>query len=517
MKSRLAARAALGSVVAIVALCPAAASGEDGPAPFLGDCDPLALSDPLPSAARVSEQAAAAGVVEPNVDEAYAEALQRGLAPATRRARATGQVRVPVFIHVIQDSPGVGIVPPAQIADQMAVLNNSFGGLTGGDNSGFTFELIDTDVTINPAWSPLEVDTPEETAMKTALREGGARSLNLYIVELSTLLGWATFPYSLSGTDRMDGVVIEKDSMPGGPPGPYNLGDTATHEVGHWLGLYHTFQGGCLGSGDFVADTEPEAIEHYGCTATDSCPGGATDPIDNFMSYSDDICMHRFTAGQGNRMHDQTAAFRNVAPTTANQAVSTAGEAVAVNIAGTDGDGDALSYAVSDPPDHGTIGGSGAALTYTPAAGYGGPDSFAVRVTDVFGAAATSTISVTVVPPPLDLKTEAAAKQKLSKLAVTASCGAGGCQLTAGGKINASGPGGNRVALAKKSFKLKTASATAPASGSATLKLKLKKSKQQRQLLALLKDGWKAKAKVTVSAASSAETSSQTATITVKP
>ena len=511
--TRLAAWAALGSVLALVASSPAGAT--DGASPVAADCDPLALTDPLPSSARVSEAAAAAGVVEPNVEAAYREALERGIAPATRRARATGAVRIPVYVHVIQDSPGVGVVPPSRIADQLKVLNDSFSGVTGGDNSNIFFELIDTDVTINPDWSPLEVDTPEESAMKNALREGGARSLNLYVVELATLLGWATFPYALSGTDRMDGVVIEKDSMPGGPPGPYNLGDTATHEVGHWLGLFHTFQGGCGPPGDLVDDTEPEATEHFGCLPTDSCPGGGNDPLDNFMSYADDACMFRFTPGQGNRMHDQMAAFRNVAPTTANQAISTAGEAVAVNIAGTDADADALSFAVSDQPDHGTLSGSGAALTYTPAAGYGGSDSFAVRVTDVFGAAATSTVSVTVIPPPLDLKTDAAAKQKLSRLSVSGSCGAGGCTLTAGGRIVASGAGGRRIALASKTFKLKTASANAPANGSATLKPKLAKRKQ-RQLLALLKAGWKAKAKVTVTARSAAGTDSQQATITVK-
>ena len=176
------------------------------------------------------------------------------------------------------------------------------------------FELVDTDVTINPAWSPLEVDTSEEAAMKTALHEGGARALNLYIVDLSTLLGWATFPEEYAGAPVMDGVVVENDSLPGGPA-PYGEGDTATHEVGHWLGLFHTFQGGCGPPGDFVDDTEPENGPHFGCPVINSCPGGANDPVDNFMSYSDDACMHRFTAGQGNRMHDQTAAFRNGAPT----------------------------------------------------------------------------------------------------------------------------------------------------------------------------------------------------------
>jgi hypothetical protein len=514
MKGRAPVLGAVAAVVA-VALVPSPATGSGSPPAVGPGCDPFAIGLPAISSARLSEDAAAAGIVEPNVAEAYAEALERRRAPATRRARASGPVHVPVYIHVIQDSAGAGVVPPSQITSQMTVLNDGFGGRTGGNDTGFVFDLVDTDVTINPAWSPLQPDTPEELAAKTALREGGVRALNLYIVELTGLLGYATPPYGGSATNKRDGVVVKTASLPGGTP-PFDEGDTATHEVGHWLGLFHTFDGGCGPPGDLVDDTEPEATEHFGCGPSDSCPGGGNDPLDNFMSYADDACMHVFTAGQGNRMHDQTAAFRNAAPATANQVISTSGEAVAVNIAGTDADGDAISYAVSDPPDHGIIGGSAGALTYTPASGYGGPDSFAVRVTDIFGAGATSTVSVDVISPSPDLKTEAKAKQKLAKLAVTASCGTGGCELTAGGKIAASGPGGNRIALAAKTFKLKAASATAPANGSATLKLKLAKAKQ-RQLLALLEEGWKAKATVTVSATSSGGESRRTATIAVKP
>ena len=218
---------------------------------------------------------------------------------------------VNVYVHVVHAGPSVaeGNVTDGMIYDQIAVLNSDFGA------AKWTFTLIAIDRTQNATWYSTCDDATIEAQMKSSLRQGGAADLNLYTCNPGGgLLGWATFPNWYAGNPSDDGVVLLAGSLPGGNAAPYNLGRTATHEVGHWMGLYHTFQGGCRGSGDSVSDTPAESSPAYGCpVGRDSCRKDAgVDPITNYMDYTDDACMNEFSGGQATRMDTLFSAYRAV-------------------------------------------------------------------------------------------------------------------------------------------------------------------------------------------------------------
>lgn len=218
---------------------------------------------------------------------------------------ATGGV-IDVYFHVIRNSTGGGDVSDSRITSQMNVLNAAFA------STGWSFRHVSTSRTNNSTWYTCSGGTCE-SQMKNALRVGTADDLNIYLNNMGGgLLGWATFPSSYASQPNLDGVVVLSASLPGGTAAPYNLGDTATHEVGHWMGLYHTFQGGCNGNGDLVSDTPAEKSAAYGCpVGRDSCRTKAgLDPITNFMDYTDDACMTTFSSGQDTRMDSMFTTYR---------------------------------------------------------------------------------------------------------------------------------------------------------------------------------------------------------------
>ena len=272
-----------------------------------------ALVGVAPALARQPERC---GTRLPGVDEIAA--MEDAITQARGRAKPS-QV-VPVWVHVITKGSGYenGELSPAMIRAQLRVLDESYAGRAGGAATGFAFQLEGIDYTANPDWfTRMALDFGVELAAKQALRRGGPETLNLYTVDGGlNLLGWAYYPTILGSSYAvLDGVVVDWRSLPGGTFAIYSEGDTATHEVGHWMGLYHTFEGACRNFNDGVADTPAEASPAFYCpVGRDSCsqpsrPG--LDPIYNFMDYTQDSCMYQFTLGQASRMQAAWAAYRD--------------------------------------------------------------------------------------------------------------------------------------------------------------------------------------------------------------
>jgi hypothetical protein len=208
------------------------------------------------------------------------------------RAATSLEGAIPIAFHVIHDGE-LGKISLETIQTQIEVLNQAY-------HPG-RFELVELDYTDNADWFRMSILSRAERQAKAALQKDRHLYLNFYTCEPpEIILGWAYQPFLADFFPVMDGVVVRHSTLPGGTEYPYDEGDTAVHEVGHWAGLFHTFTGPCFSQGDLIADTPQQLRASRDCEiGRDTCPfHPGLDPIHNYMDYSDDACSDHFTLGQ---------------------------------------------------------------------------------------------------------------------------------------------------------------------------------------------------------------------------
>lgn len=229
-------------------------------------------------------------------------------------AGATNAVQIKVRFHLFHDvDNNHAWVTRAQVEDQITRMNRTFNGAFGGANTRFSF-VLDSMERIGLQNAVVEDFSDRADNLARNNRSGGKQVLNIWSADI-TNAGYATYPWDQPSAPDLDGVWLDFGSFPGVSAGGRD-GDSGPHEAGHWLGLYHTHQGGCTGNdGDRVGDTPRSNLdEFFDCSpgqSFDSCPGQpGNDKVDNIMSYAHDACRDQFTPGQSSRMSKKWNAWR---------------------------------------------------------------------------------------------------------------------------------------------------------------------------------------------------------------
>jgi len=216
-----------------------------------------------------------------------------------------------------------GIYDESYITAQMAILNSYF-------NPEISFNLVHVQSIFDVQW----FKGWWQDEMKYDVHYGSAHDLNIFTLNPEGYpnnpddnyhpMGWSTYPNEYKGAPREDGVIINWLTLPGimttlrEQPSPYEEGKHLVHQVGHWLGLYHTFQDGCRAvtrGGDWIESTAAELSPSWECIERDTCSGpwrfDGLDPIHNIMDYSYEYCQTGFVTEQKDRMLRQMLVYRN--------------------------------------------------------------------------------------------------------------------------------------------------------------------------------------------------------------
>lgn len=286
----------------------------------------LGLLPALALAAPTNEPKFGCGSTEDRIPgslrEAHLRHAKRDAIPApfpVMRRQAGNNTVIPTYFHVVTSRSKANTTSEATLQKQLSVMNDAY------SNSGFSFDLADIDYTANDEWAEIDVTSSDDSvmmAMKSSLRKGTYSELNVYFIEAMAngILGMCEFPTKEIDTSDpssydFDGCLCALGTLPGSTefPNKFDQGMTTVHEVGHWFGLFHVFQGSsCSSDGDMVSDTPFQRTATSGCpTNKDTCPNSpGKDSVHNYMDYSDDKCYEEFTAGQIKRAQDIWADMR---------------------------------------------------------------------------------------------------------------------------------------------------------------------------------------------------------------